>query len=163
MGTGLASHPRMVTDPKRKKEAVAVLNTLLQTCLDAHDGYQAAAHHVDNMDVKRLFGRFALERKRFADELALAIESLGGAPRERGSVAGALHRGWIELTSEMDVPLRGDVLKECVRGEGLSVGHYEAALSRGLPAEARRLVERQLRSIVEAVDRVSAIHATTGA
>jgi uncharacterized protein (TIGR02284 family) len=149
----------MVTDQK-KKDAAAALNGLLQTCLDAHDGYQAAARHVDDMDVKKLFGHFALERKRFGEELGLVIEGLGGTPRERGSVKGALHRGWIEFSSEMDEPLRGDVLKECARGEGLAVRHYEDALAKGLPGDARRLVERQLAAITEARDRIAAIAAT---
>jgi uncharacterized protein (TIGR02284 family) len=152
----------MVTD-REKKDAAALLNTLLQCCLDAHDGYQAASRHVDDMDVKRLFGHFALERKRFGEELGLVIESLGGTPRERGSVKGALHRGWIELAGEMDEPLRGSVLKECVRGEALSVRHYEDALARGLPPEARHLAERQLQGIREARDKVAALEAATAA
>ena len=68
-------------------------------------------------------------------------------------VAGALHRGWIDLKSALG---GGDaaILAATETGEDHAVNEYVKALTEPLPAPARAMVEDQLQSIRHAYARV---------
>ena len=133
---------------------IDTLNMLIMTCQDGHDGYQAAAHVIDDMKIKRLFGKLALERKDFEKELCRAIEALQGEPHAHGTLKGALHRGWMELTGELHAASVANVLELCNQGETVAVDHYLAALGSDLPPRIREIVTRQLTSIAKARENV---------
>jgi uncharacterized protein (TIGR02284 family) len=133
---------------------IDTLNMLIETCRDGHDGYQAAAHGMKDMEIKRLFGKIALERKEFEQELRKAIETLDGKPHMHGTFKGALHRGWIELRRGLGATSVSDILDLCNQGETVAVDNYLAALGSDLPPPIRELVTRQLTSIAKAREQV---------
>jgi uncharacterized protein (TIGR02284 family) len=110
---------------------------------------------VKDPPLKSLFNEYSRHRARFAMELQSEAQSLSKAePEERGSAAGALHRGWINLKS---VVTRGDdhaVLAECERGEDSAVEQYKKAMDEDLPAQLREIVSRQYTDIKSAHDRI---------
>jgi len=133
---------------------ISTLNTLIEACQDGHAGYQVAAHGVTNMEIKKALGHLARERRQLEDDLRSQIERLGGKPRERGTVTGALHRGWMQLKEQFGHPTPADMLRECTRGEASCIRNYNEALSRGLPDDLRNMVSQQLGRITAARDRL---------
>jgi uncharacterized protein (TIGR02284 family) len=133
----------------RERELIATLNRLIETCCDGSQGYEAAAETVSDLKLRRLLARLALERRGFEDELGEAVVRLGGRPIHHGTVRGALHRGWIQVTGS-GVASAYDVLRQCAFGEKVSLEHYAAALRKDLPEDLRSLVSRHLGRVAEA-------------
>ncbi|HZI20181.1 MAG TPA: PA2169 family four-helix-bundle protein [Pyrinomonadaceae bacterium] len=136
--------------------AVSTLNDLIETCRDGQHGFQTAAGHVADAELKELFHGYSLQRAGFVGELQDEARRLGGEPAAEGSLAASLHRGWIDLKAAVTSGDRA-VLEECGRGEEAALGAYRGALDSDLPASVRALVERQFSEIKKARDRVRAL------
>jgi uncharacterized protein (TIGR02284 family) len=136
-----------------EQSAVATLNSLIETCRDGEKGFREAAEHVRDPQVRSLFTSIATERAQFAEELQQEVRRLGGEPEQGSSVAGAIHRGWMNLRSAVG---RNDaaLISEAERGEDVAVSSYRSALEAPLPGEAHRIVQRQFGEVKEAHDRV---------
>jgi uncharacterized protein (TIGR02284 family) len=76
-----------------------------------------------------MFMEFAIQRAQFLSELQNEIEQLGDPePRDRGSVAGSLHRSWMKLKIALTSNPDQAVIVELERGENRLVKAYEEAL-----------------------------------
>lgn len=139
------------------KEAVDVLNDLLESCRDGKYGFRASAEHADSQQLKGIFERHARECSVAAVELEHEIRRLGGEPVSGGTVAGALHRGWVSVRTALTPADDKAVLAECERGEDAAVARYRQALKQPLPAEARAVVERQAQGAQRNHDEVRAL------
>ena len=139
-----------MADPN--KEAISVLNTLIETCENGQKGFATAADAVKDVRYKDLLRRNSEQRGRFASELQSEVLSLGGKPAESGSTAGALHRGWIELRTAITSKDEKAVLSECERGEDHAVKAYRDALQKPLPENLRMIVSRQATEVQRAHD-----------
>jgi uncharacterized protein (TIGR02284 family) len=139
---------------------IPTLNELVETCRDGHAGYQLAAHGIKDMKIKKLLGKIALERKQFEDALRGEIERRGVLPHSHGTVAGALHRGWIQM-KELGRAAPTAILEECGRGEAASIRVYKDALGKELPPEVRQTVALQLDRITAARDEVLELRRST--
>jgi uncharacterized protein (TIGR02284 family) len=82
------------------------------------------------------------------------VRRLGGDPEQSGSVAGALHRGWINIKSVVTGEDEGAIISECERGEDAAVKAYEEALKEGLTADVAPVIERQYHLVRQAHDRI---------
>jgi len=135
---------------------IDVLNELVETCRDGEQGFRTAAEGVRDSQLKALFQTYARQRQEFAIELETEIRRLGGEPGGHGSVAGTLHRGWMNIRSAL---AGGDsaILAEAERGEDAAKSAYEKAVAESLPEGARLVVERQHTRVKEAHDRVRAL------
>jgi hypothetical protein len=76
---------------------VSVLNDLIEVSRDGEEGFRKAAEDAKNPELKTLFSSRATEIGAAVRELQAQVAALGGKPEDHGSVAGALHRGWISL------------------------------------------------------------------
>jgi uncharacterized protein (TIGR02284 family) len=135
-------------------EIIETLNGLIETCLDGQEGFRTAAENVRNSEFRRLFNIFSQQRAQFASELQAEVHRLGGEADKSGSVAGTVHRGWINLKSAI---MRGDeasVIAECQRGEEAAVASYQEALRADLPLDVQYVVKRQYMDIKDAYDRI---------
>jgi uncharacterized protein (TIGR02284 family) len=135
-------------------EVISILNGLIETCKDGQEGFRTAAENVRNSEFRRLFNIFSQQRAQFVSELQAEVHRLGGEPETRGTVAGALHRGWIDLKSAIT---RGDetgIIAECERGEESAVNNYQEALKADLPLDVQYVVKRQYMDIKDAYDRI---------
>src|SRR5688572_13470527 len=82
--------------------ATSILNDLIETLKDGQEGFRTAAEDVQSSDLKSLFSQYSLQRGQFVDELQSVARTLGeNQPESQSSVAGALHRGWIDLKSAL--------------------------------------------------------------
>ncbi|PYX37244.1 MAG: hypothetical protein DMG75_07685, partial [Acidobacteria bacterium] len=83
-------------------DPISVLETLIETCRDGEKGYKDAAEHVKRPDLKAFFAEQSVERGRFARELEAELARLGKpGKKESGSVAGAMHRAWIDTKANL--------------------------------------------------------------
>src|SRR5687768_6697741 len=115
-------------------DVISTLNGLIETCKDGQDGFKEAAEGVERSDLKSLFYEFSQQRAQFAGELQSLVQTLGGDPENSGSVAAAIHRGWINIKSAVTGKDDGAILNECERGEDSAKDTYKEALKQPLPA-----------------------------
>jgi uncharacterized protein (TIGR02284 family) len=128
---------------------VSVLNDLIEVSRDGQQGFLKAAEDAQNPDLKSLFSSRAAEIATAVSELQARVAALGGKPEEHGSVAGALHRGWVGLRTA--VADRDDlaILEETEKGEDVAKKKYADALQETeLSVDVRALVERQYQGVL---------------
>ena len=140
-----------------RDDVVSTLNSLVETCKDGANGFRTAADGVEDASLKRLFSSYAEQRSQFAAELERLVTGLGGDPADTGHVAGAVHRGWINLKAAITGKDDGAIISECERGEDFAKERYQSALETTLPADVRAAVERQYMQVKEAHDHVRSL------
>jgi uncharacterized protein (TIGR02284 family) len=138
----------------RNDDVISTLNNLIETCRDGQTGFHSAAEGVMDSKLKSLFGQYSQQRAQFVGELQGEVRRLGGDPQNTGSVAAALHRGWMDIKSAVTGKDEHRILEECERGEDSAVRNYEDALTQNLPPEVMSVVQRQYKDIREAHDRI---------
>src|SRR5205085_11216823 len=147
---------------KEKKEIISVLDELIETLKDGHEGFRQAADAVSDPKLKSLFRDYSDQRSRFASALQTEARKFGEAnPETNSSAAGALHRGWINLKSAITGGDEHAILVECERGEDSAVEEYKKALDDALSPAARELVSLQFPEIKAAHDRIRTLRDTT--
>ncbi len=114
----------------------SALNGLIETANDGEQGFRAAADDCSDPQLKTLFLELSAERGSFANELKALVIASGSDPAAGGSLAGVVHRGWINLKSSLSTREDLSVLEECERGEDSAVHRYQEALETDIPGEA---------------------------
>ena len=89
-----------------------------------------------------------------ASELQQVVTRLGGKPEDSGTVAGAVHRGWVNLKAAVSSRTDLAILEECERGEDVAKASYTKALKETLPEEIRVVVQRQYDGVVKNHDQI---------
>lgn len=135
-------------------DVISTLNNLIATCKDGQNGFQEAAEGVERSDLKSLFYECSQQRAQFSGELQSLVRELGGDPEESGSLAAAVHRGWINIKSAVTGKDEAAILNECERGEDVAVNAYKTALGEELPANVKTTVENQYNTVKATHDRV---------
>lgn len=138
----------MATDTN--KDAVDVLNDLIETCKDGEQGFKTAAEKVKDSSLKSLFSKYSSQRAGYVTELTSAVRNLGGDPATSGHVAATLHRGWINLKEALSKDEDKAIIFECEAGEDAAMKNYKDALSKSLPANVLSLVQTQFSGVQEA-------------
>lgn len=139
----------------QKKEIISTVNSLIETLKDGQEGFRQASEAVQDSELKSLFNEYSLQRSKFAGELQDEIRQLGESDLETGSsVAGSVHRAWINLKAAVTTQNDHAILAECERGEDSAVAEYEKATTAELPSPLRETVSRQADQVKVAHDRV---------
>ena len=136
------------------EHAVDVLNQLLETARDGEKGFNEAAEGSDNPDLRATLQGFAAQRAAFVTELTQLIRSVGGEPHETGHIAGAVHRGWMNIKEALTTRDDKAILEECERGEDYAKKSFTEALDEPLPENVRTVVQRMATEVKMAHDRV---------
>lgn len=139
------------------EEIVDTLNDLLESCRDGEYGFRECAEHARSEDIKVLLHRHSGECRAAGLELQTLIRQLGGKPDDGGSMAGALHRGWVSVRATLSAYSDQAMLNECERGEDAAVARYRKALKQNLPSSIRAVVEHQARGAQRNHDQVKAL------
>jgi uncharacterized protein (TIGR02284 family) len=124
-------------------EVIDVLNELVETCKDGEYGFRTSAEQAHSRPLRANLLARSSECATAADQLRAQVLQLGGRPEDRGSAAGALHRGWVAVKAKLSTYDDLAVLEDCEYGEDVALASYRDALERDLPAPIRNLVERQ--------------------
>jgi uncharacterized protein (TIGR02284 family) len=133
---------------------IAVINQLIETSKDGERGFLRAAEDAHETQLKELLRSRAETCTRAARELQDLVMQLGGKPESGGTVAGALHRGWVDLKSAVGSRSDHAVLVDCEKGEDVAKKRYQEALGKNLPADVRALVELQFQGVLLNHDRI---------
>jgi uncharacterized protein (TIGR02284 family) len=140
-----------------QKDSVNVIEKLVEICKDGEKGYKDAAEHAKRSDLKSFFTTQSAERGRFAHELQTTLMKLGKTEKkESGTVAGALHRAWIDTKVGLGA---GDksILESVEKGEDEARDAYREAIGSPLPPDVADVVSRQARSIQAVHDQVKTL------
>jgi uncharacterized protein (TIGR02284 family) len=137
---------------------VDLIKKLIETCRDGQAGYLEAAEHARNSTLRAFFSQQAMERARFAAELEHLARHLGETdPFQDTSIAGKMHRAWIDLKYKLGGRDSG-VLGSVEAGEHNAKAHYLEALQADLPPEVQSIVQRQAESVFAAYDQVRSLY-----
>lgn len=140
-----------------ENNAVSVLENLIETCKDGQKGYREAASKVKRSDLKAFLNEQSLERSRFAGELEAELIRLGKPDKKvSGSVAGSLHRAWIDTKVGLG---GGDktILEWLEHGEDTAKDAYQKAVTGDLPENIAQIVRRQAARVQAAHDKVKSL------
>jgi uncharacterized protein (TIGR02284 family) len=138
-------------------QIISILNDLVETSKDGEDGFRAAAEDTVSAELRALFLRRAENCRSSVVDLQQLITQLGGEPETSGSIAGAMHRGWVHLKASVSGRPDLAILEECERGEDLAKYRYSEALDRELPDTVRMVVQRQYDGAVQNHDQIRAL------
>ena len=131
-----------------KNASVTILNDLVTICNDAEKGFRDAAQEVRDKSIQELLLAHARQMGQFGKELEAHVVRLGGEPSHHGSVAGTLHRSWMDFRSVLNLHDTKLVLTECERGENAIISHYENAMEKPLPQDVKEILEKQFVEIL---------------
>jgi len=137
-----------------------VLNELIELNNDRMAGFEKVLSDIDdaNVDLKELFQEYASQSRRFSQELTAIVAARAGEPETGNSVAGTLHRAWIDVKALFGGSDRASILSEAERGEDAIKKAYQMAITDGgLMGEALEKVIDQSKSINKAHDTVKAL------
>lgn len=135
----------------------SVLNNLLETCRDGQNGFDTAAKAVEDPSMKAELMQYSMQRQDFAAELRTLIAGQGEKPDDGGSLAAAVHRGWINVKSLVTGSSVHSVLSECERGEDSAVQAYRDAINADLPPAVEPIIRTQFEQVQRVHDRVRAL------
>ena len=145
----------MSDDAKAAKE-------LVETLKDGEKGFADAADKLrdgEHPEWAEVLTRLSTQRAGFAGEIVELGHAYGDDVDESGSVAAAVHRGWISLKDALTGDDASAVLGAAATGEDHAVSEYEKALELDLSAGFRDVVSRQHAAVVTARDEVKALQA----
>jgi len=122
---------------------IHTLNHLIEVCKDGEYSFLASAGRATAAPVQTLLRTRAIACRIAAAQLQLRVRDLGGEPVSGGSVAGAVHRGWVAVKALFATRDDVAVLAGCERAEAAALHAYAQAKEQDLPAGVRGLVEQQ--------------------
>lgn len=130
------------------EETVTLIKDLVETLEDGENGFTQVSDKLAENGHAELADRmneFALQRGRFAAELRdYSKDHLPEQVEEDGSVAAALHRGWIALADALTGDDPHAVLAAAETGEDHAVSEFEDALEdTNVAGDLRDIVSRQ--------------------
>ena len=134
--------------------AISILNNLIETCKDGELGFKTAAEGLKSAEIKTKFLEYSRQRAEMVRELQAEVRRLGGDPEKSGSVAGTMHRGWLDIKSVITGKDDHAIVAEAERGEDAAKSAYETALKGALPVTAQTIVQQQAAKVRQAHDHV---------
>lgn len=143
------------------EKTISTLNGLIETLKDGEQGFKTAAEAVQDTQLKSLFFQYSRQRSEMTRDLQSEVRRLGGDPEKAGSMAGAAHRGWINIKSVVTGKDDASIIAEAERGEDSAKKMYEEALNQPLAPQTLALVREQSMKIHDAHDRVRALEKAT--
>ncbi|MAY73322.1 MAG: histidine kinase [Phycisphaerae bacterium] len=118
----------METTLNLDKNTIRGVQDLIEINIDSSKGFAEAADKIENSDIATFFRRCGERRDVFARELQRAVATSGEEPKTSGSLAGTLHRWWLDLRGTVQDGDEHGVLSEAERGEDAIKGRYESVL-----------------------------------
>lgn len=135
-------------------DTISTLNNLIETCKDGELGFKTAADGLQSATTKAKFLEYSRQRAEMARELQAEVRRLGGDPEKSGSVAGSIHRGWLDIKSAVTGKNDHAIITEAERGEDVAKAAYENALKETLDGGTRTVVQQQSAKVKQAHDLV---------
>jgi uncharacterized protein (TIGR02284 family) len=144
------------------QDTKSLIKDLVETLEDGREGFRQVSEKLageGHADIAGRMSEFSDQRARFAAELRqFGKSTLGEEIEERGSVAAALHRGWISLADAVTGDDPHAVLAAAESGEDHAVSEFDDALNDdSLSGELRDIVTRQAGEVRSAHNEVRSL------
>jgi len=142
------------------ENTISILNDLIEINNDRIAGFEKAIADIneENVDLKTLFQEYTGQSRKFSQELTTVVSNHAGEAETGTSVAGNLHRTWIDVKALFGGSDRKSILEEAERGEDAIKKAYSDAIKSGaLSGDDLQLVTRQSEEIRSAHDRIKAL------
>ncbi len=146
--------PPAVPAPAVDPSARGAVRNLIDHVSDGVEGLAKSAELVEDEVAQALFELWSNERKEFLAELHNLAVDFGADEEDPGTARGAVHRAWMTAKNA----ITGDdeaVIESAINGEEAAMEAYEAALSTGLPDDARTVIQRQYDQVREIHERLT--------
>jgi uncharacterized protein (TIGR02284 family) len=135
-----------------KEKIIKALNDLLTRNYDAEKGFEQAADNAMDPNLVTFFKTYTEQRYRFGHDIKGEIVAIGGEIDKGSSVAGDLHRAWIDIKTALTKKNDKAVIEECIRGENKALSDYQDILDmEELPYSTKTILESHMSKIREAV------------
>lgn len=132
-------------------QKISVLNDLLQITNDRISGFEKVEGKVweSYSDLKSEYEKMISQSKIMKNEIINLITERGGDPNDSTSVAGNLHRTWIDVKNTLSIASNErESLDNVIFGEKHAIKAYENALqSNELDKDSSAVIEEQLNSL----------------
>jgi len=139
-----------------------ITEDLIQTLEDGANGFSSAADKLESdgrPDLAVHFRTFSAERSTFGDELQVLAATYGDEVERSGSIAAAVHRGWMAVKDTIAGSDPDGVLDAALQGEDHAVSEFQKALDSDISPELRVVVARQSASVQAVRDQVDKLKA----
>ncbi|RZL92682.1 MAG: PA2169 family four-helix-bundle protein [Variovorax sp.] len=158
---GSPSTAKTGAENENSADTLEVLNDLLDNARDGEYGFRACAEEVDSTELRALFEERASDCAAATTELGELIRRYGGEAERGGTIAGAMHRGWVHVKVTLGADSANSMLEECERGEDAAIARYRKALKADLPPDVRAIVDRQAAGAQRNHDRIRVLRDST--
>jgi uncharacterized protein (TIGR02284 family) len=129
------------------------VENLIEICRDSEKGFSQAAEHVKDPELRSRFLEESRTRSDFASQLEREALNVGADIGKKGSIAGAIHRGWLDLKGKAGADDHG-ILESVEQGEDKARDAYQEALKQPLPEPVLAIVRSQFQHIQTKHDEV---------
>lgn len=134
-----------------------VTSDLIQTLEDGREGFAKGAEKLtatDRAELATILGDYSRQRADFVAELQDLARSYGDQLKESGTVAGAVHRGWMSIKDALSGSDPDGVLDAAEQGEDHAVKVFDDALKKDVSPTLRAVIARQQQAVQAAHDHV---------
>lgn len=135
----------------KNQEEVSVLNDLLHITNDRIQGFSKVEGKIWEKypNVKDDYDRMITQSKIMKNELIDLIQENGEEASDTSSVAGALHRTWIDIKNSFTIGnTEESTLENVIFGENAAIDAYQNAIDTGnLSENSLNIVSEQLKNI----------------
>jgi uncharacterized protein (TIGR02284 family) len=145
---------------KTSKEAVQILNDLIQINNDRITGYERAIKELkdNDDDLKALFAVFIDQSRQNKMILGKEVQSFGEDMDNGTTAGGKIYRAWMDVKAVFTGHDRHTVLENCEFGEDSALKAYHTALrDDDLPAYLKEIVSNQHQMLIDAHRRVRSL------
>ncbi|WP_266367175.1 ferritin-like domain-containing protein [Tellurirhabdus rosea] len=135
-----------------------VLSDLVLINNDRIQGYERAAHDIEDPQLADLFRNLTSLSRRFRSDLAdVIVRSHGTVPDTSETSSGSnWHRAWIDIKAFFTGKDRNAILDSCVFGEDAAIAEYEEVLKQEhLPAYIRDTLTHHLSELRQTREQVA--------
>ncbi len=139
------------------RDLMKTLNHLIETSRDGELGFRTCAEHASSAELKLLLRARAEDCRQAAAELQALVVQHGGRAEDRGSIGGALHRGWVATKAALTGHSDAALLEETERGEDVALEQYRDAIKQDLPPDVHGVVSRQCQGVQRNHDQIRAL------
>jgi uncharacterized protein (TIGR02284 family) len=136
------------------------LKDLIEKIHDGEKGFKKASEHTNHPFLKGYFEKKSIEKFDFANELRTEIRMYGIQDDTSGSIAGAVHRTWMDFKDLFSFDDDEAILEQTITGEKAAVAEYNAILdgsslplrTRAILLKQKEIIEKDLRTIKKLED-----------
>jgi uncharacterized protein (TIGR02284 family) len=138
------------------KDVFKTIKDVIQTLENGKAGFHEAVAASKDADVAKVLEGYSDQREELSAQLKTLAAAYGeqDAYEEDSTIAGAMHRGWLDLRAAISSGSAHSILAECERGEDHAVAVFRGALEKDLPSNVRIVLEQQAATVKAAHDEV---------